>query len=82
MYTKTALTFLEYSRVTTHFKAYKSCESSYFFHIFNGSKDIDEKVRFSSIFAKNELFSHVYVYIFWTVEDMGKPRQYATFRIW
>ena len=32
MYTKTALTFLEYSRVTTHFKAYKIL-SAYEFYI-------------------------------------------------
>ena len=36
------------------------------------SKVIDENVRFLGVLAKNELISHVYVHIFWTVEDMEK----------
>ena len=49
---------------------------------YDRSKVNDEYVRFLGVFAKNKLLTHVFVHIFWTVENMEKLRQYATFRIW
>ena len=46
------------------------------------SKVIDENVRFLGVLAKNELLSHVYVHIFWTVKDMEKLIRYVGLKIW